>query len=456
MLNISVKSVSQYINQSDYKSFQSLEQRQHSRYLPKILITLFLVFIASMFLPWTQNIRSSGTVSTLNPYDKPQNIQSLIGGKIDKWNVKEGDVVAIGDTILFLTEAKEEYLDPDLIANTKQQQDAKLQSASAYQEKKANLQNQALALKELQASKLKQIQIKQKQIDLEIVSLNQDLIATQTYSANASNQLDRMQQMYDKGIKSLTDLETKRLSNREAEAKLISIENKLIKFQNEKLAMEQESLLVRSDYEQKKSKIDSEIQSADSYRYSLLGESNKLESKYNQLTQRQNAYVITSPVNGRITKILKNGIGEFVKAQEDIVTIVPTDYQRAVELYIEPVDMPLIKEGKEVRLQFDGWPAIVFSGWPNNSFGTYSGKVWAVDNDISDNGCYRILVVESDEEKPWPDLIRIGSGARGLLLLNDAKVYYEIWRNLNGFPPDFYNPEDSKKVKNKVPLRKIK
>jgi len=265
-----------------------------------------------------------------------------------------------------------------------------------------------------------------------------------------------MEQMYDKGIKSLTDLESKRLSNREAESKLLSATNKINKLKNDKLNIEQDRAVVLSDYEQKVAKIESEIQSTDSYRFSLEGESNKLQSKYNELEQRRNAYIITSPINGRITKILKNGIGEFVKSQDDIATIVPTDYQRAVELYIQPVDMPLMKVGKQVRLQFDGWPAIIFSGWPDNSFGTYPGEVYAIDNDISENGSYRILVIENDEEKKWPDLIRIGSGARGLLLLNDVRVYYEIWRKLNAFPPDFYEPSKTKSVKNKAPIRKVK
>jgi multidrug efflux pump subunit AcrA (membrane-fusion protein) len=456
MLNITQNSVSKYLDRSKYKSYEHLERRNHTTYLPKILVAIFIIFIVSMFLPWTQHIRSTGEVTTLNPYDKPQNIQSLIGGQIQKWYVKEGDVVSVGDTILELTEAKAEYLDPDLLANTKEQQDAKLRSVDAYTEKQKFLSEQLIALEELQKTKLQQLDIKQQQIDIEVTSVNQEVLAAETYAENAANQLDRMQQMFEKGIKSLTDLESKRLSNREAEAKLLSLQNKLTKLNNDKLNIKQEQGFVLSDYEQKVAKIESEIQSTNSYRFSLEGESNKLQSKYNELEQRQNAYVIKSPIAGRITKILKNGIGEFVKAQEDIATIVPTNYQRAVELYIQPVDMPLIKEGKQVLLQFDGWPAIIFSGWPDNSFGTYSGEVYAIDNDISENGGYRIIVVENDKEKEWPELIRIGSGARGLLLLNDVRVYYEVWRKLNGFPPDFYDGKKTKEHKSKAPIRKVK
>ncbi len=456
MLNISPISVSPLIDKEDYQSYKSLAQRKHSKKFLRILIFLFVLFIACMFLPWTQNIRSNGRVTTLNPYDKPQNIQSLIEGRIETWHVKEGDLVMVGDTILTLTESKSEYLDPELLSNTKEQQNAKLNSAKAYASKIEQLNKQLTALDDLQSSKLDQLQIKKEQVALEIESLRQEIIAAQTYADNAKNQLDRMELMYNKGIKSLTDLEAKKLSYRESQAKLLSAQNKLGKLQNELVSLDQEIKVTISDYQQKTAKTKSEIRSADSYRYSLLGESNKLQSKYNQISQRQNAYVITSPINGRITKVLKNGIGEYIKSQDNVATIVPDDYQKAVELYIAPNDMPLIKEGKSVRIQFDGWPAIVFSGWPDNSFGTFGGEVYAIDNDISDNGKYRIIVIEEDPQKPWPDLIRIGSGARGLLLLSDVKIYYEIWRKLNGFPPDFYNPEDSKKIKKKVPLKKVK
>lgn len=456
MLNITTKSITAQIDKSSLKSYNNLKQRSSSKYIIRILLVLLLIFVISLFLPWTQNIRSKGYVSTLNPYDKPQNIQALIGGKIKEWYVTEGDIVAVGDTIAILSEAKAEYLDPELLDNTKAQELAKSQSADAYLAKSQFLTEQLIAIENNRDSKFNQLEIKQKQLDLEIKSAASDLEAAITYAENANKQLERMQMMYDKGIKSLTDLEAKKLSNREAIAKQISTKNKLDKLSADKESIVQQVDVINADYMSKRAKTESEIQSADSYRFSLMGETTKLRSKYNQITQRQNAFAITSPINGRITKVLKNGIGEFVKSQETITTIVPTNFQKAVELYIEPYDMPLIQIGKKVRLQFDGWPAVVFSGWPDNSFGTFGGQVFAIDNDISENGKYRILVTETDEEKLWPDLIRIGSGARGILLLNDVRIYYEIWRNLNGFPPDFYTPESKEDFKNKAPIRKVK
>lgn len=456
MLNITVHSINKHIKKSSFKTFRKLETRTNSNWLLKVLFTVFALFILSLFLPWTQNIRSSGAVTTLNPYDRPQDIQSLIGGKIDKWLITQGDIVNIGDTIAILSEAKEDYLDPAILANTKEQQEAKIKSADAHLSKRNFLSEQLKTLGSLRDAKLEQLDIKKRQIELKEATAKLDLEAAQTYLENATKQFERMVIMHEKGIKSLTDLETKRLSKREAEAKVNSVNNKLDGLKNDKSNITREIEIANADYEQKYAKLEGEINSADSYRYSLLGESNKLQSKFNQIQQRQNAFVITSPVKGRITKVLRNGIGEYIKAQESIATIVPLNYQKSVDLYVKPNDMPLIKEGKKVRLQFDGWPAIVFSGWPDNSFGTFGGTVYAIDNDISKNGMYRIIVVEDDSEKKWPDLIRIGSGARGLLLLNDVKIYYELWRKLNGFPPDFYEGEKREKIKTKAPLKKVK
>ena len=123
------------------------------------------------------------------------------------------------------------------------------------------------------------------------------------------------------------------------------------------------------------------------------------------------------------------------------MSIIPQNIQLAAEIYIRPVDLPLVRKGEKVRLQFDGWPAIVFSGWPEASFGTFGGKVFAVESNISKNGLYRLLIQPDQNEAAWPEPLRVGSGVQGFSLLNDVPLWYELWRQLNGFPPDFYKGE---------------
>jgi hypothetical protein len=127
----------------------------------------------------------------------------------------------------------------------------------------------------------------------------------------------------------------------------------------------------------------------------------------------------------------------------------PKIHSLAVEIYVDPIDLPLMNIGENVRLQFDGWPAIVFSGWPGASYGTYGGEIYAIDKFIGTNGKYRVLVRQDEKDHAWPDAIRVGGGSKAMILLNDVPIYYELWRNINGFPPNFYTPEMESKLEKK-------
>ena len=137
----------------------------------------------------------------------------------------------------------------------------------------------------------------------------------------------------------------------------------------------------------------------------------------------------------------------MLKEGEMAVEIVPDTIQYAVELFIDPVDLPLVNKGQKVRFIFDGFPAIIFSGWPDNSYGTFGGKVVAIESAAGDKGKFRILVTEDPADRKWPPQLRLGSGATGIALLKDVPVYYELWRNINGFPPDYYTGNSESKNK---------
>jgi hypothetical protein len=142
-----------------------------------------------------------------------------------------------------------------------------------------------------------------------------------------------------------------------------------------------------------------------------------------------------------VVQAKKAGIGEILKEGEIVVEIVPTEVEYAVEMYVRPVDLPLVSKGQRVRFLFDGFPAIVFSGWPQASYGTFEGEVTAVESSVNDNGKFRVLVKESPGLKPWPKQLMMGTGAMGIALLKDVPIWYELWRNINGFPPDYYKPQ---------------
>ena len=92
MLNLSPTNKST-IKVNDFKSLSYLERKKSSKKLLYAIYALFVSVIIIMFLPWTQNIRSNGKVTTLRPEQRPQTINTMISGRIEKWFVKDGDQV---------------------------------------------------------------------------------------------------------------------------------------------------------------------------------------------------------------------------------------------------------------------------------------------------------------------------------------------------------------------------
>ena len=196
-----------------------------------------------------------------------------------------------------------------------------------------------------------------------------------------------------------------------------------------------------AEYNEKEQKARSDQYTALSNQFDTEAQVNKLKNQYNNYKIRNGMYYIKAPQSGYVNRALQSGIGETIKEGTQIVSIMPSKYDIAVETYVSPTDLPLIHKGEKVRIWFDGWPTIVFSGWPNMSYGTFGGKIVAVENFISPNGKFRVLIAPDEKEEAWPKQISIGSGAQTLALLDNVPIWFEIWRTLNGFPPNYYQPK---------------
>lgn len=439
MLNISKRNpITENIEQ--YSTVKNLANRPHYKILNKIILYVSLLGVVILFLPWTQNISGAGAVTTLKPNQRPQTIQSAIAGRIEKWYVQEGDYVKKGDTILFISEIKEDYFDPNLVQNTKSQVDAKKMAKQSYSGKVTSLSAQIKAIENERILKLQQAQNKIRQSILKVKSDSMDLEAVKTQVKIANTQFNRSVTLNKEGLKPLTDVEEKRLKLQEVEAKIITQENKLLASKNELLNSKVEINRISAEYAEKSSKAQSDQFTALSNQYDTEAQVNKLENQYVNYQIRNGMYYIKAPQDGYVNRAIQSGIGETIKEGTQIVSIMPSKYDIAVETYVSPTDLPLIHKGEKVRIWFDGWPTVVFSGWPNMSYGTFGGKIVAIENFISPNGKFRVLVAPDEKEDPWPKQISIGSGAQTLALLDNVPIWFELWRTLNGFPPNYYQP----------------
>lgn len=423
---------------NQFESFKSIYQIDKKNYIKNWFWGILFAFIIVLFLPWTQNIRAKGSVTTLRQEERPQELNTIIAGRVEKWYVKEGDFVKKGDTILQLGEVKAEYFDPKLLERTQAQIVAKQMAMDSYKQKANTAKDQISAIEKARDLKLNQLDIKTRQQLLKQLIDSNDVVAVTNEWQIAKRQLEAAKAMLDSGVIALVDFERRKATYQNAIAKKISAENKFLQTRQDFNAIRLEINFTIQEYADKIAKAQGERFASMSNISTGAADVSKLENLYSNYDIRNKLYYITSPQNGQITKAKKAGIGEMVKEGEMLVEIVPEKPQLAVELYVDPMDLPLLNEGQPIQFIFDGYPAIVFSGWPAASYGTFSGIISVIERSASENGKFRLLAIEDKIEKPWPSQLRIGGGASGIALLKNVSIGYELWRNINGFPPEYY------------------
>ncbi|MEK6479141.1 HlyD family efflux transporter periplasmic adaptor subunit [Catalinimonas sp. 4WD22] len=393
--------------------------------------------IITLFLPWTQNIRSYGYVTTFKPGSRPQTIHATIAGRVEEWYVNEGEMVEKGDTIVQLSEVKDEYLDPEILARLEEQLEAKTDALEATHAKADALDNRIAALKDALQLSLEKAENKVLQFEEKVEIELADYSAAETAYEVAKEQAQRYDNLYEDGLASKQERENYRLKLQQTLQKFVSAENKLSIARRDLTNARIELNSLKAEYMDKIAKAKAEVSSTLAYIADIESEIFKLRNKFASVQERKGFLNIVAPQDAHVVNAMVSGIGETVKVGEAVVSILPTNPDLAVSLFIDPIDVPLIEVGTPVRLQFEGWPAVVFSGWPDTGYGTFGGRIAVINNVANDKGKFRVLVVPESEGKEWPEQLNVRAGALGWMMLRDVPIWYEIWRNLNGFPPEY-------------------
>lgn len=418
-----------------------VQSSRNARRLAKALFVLLLLSIAAMiFVPWQQSARGTGKVVAFVPQERQQTINSPIKGIVARVadGVVEGSRVNQGDFILELqpyaanlVEQKQSQL-TDLAT--------KLETAQA----KADVYGQNVldytdardfavkAAEEL-------VQAAQAKLDAK-----QELLAGyEAKELQTRLNHERQKALFEKGIKSQKEIESLKKDWDVAVAELESARSDVTTAERE-LAAKQNEL------EQKRSEGQTKIDYARAMQHDALGQAATIRKEVRDveiyLAELQRL-VITAPRDGTIFRMPVYERGQAVKEGDPLFTIVPETSDSAVELWLSGNDIPLVRVGDHVRLQFEGWPAVQFAGWPSVAVGTFGGKVVSVD--ATDNGLGKFRVLIKEDQQPWPEerFLRQGVRTNGWVMLSQVPLGYEIWRQLNGFPPAIMTDGDSKEDK---------
>ena len=446
-----------------------------ARRIGKILLAgLLMGFVVVAMAPWQQSISGSGRVAAFDPMQREQTIEAPIKGRIVRWgdNIFENAYVKEGDEIVEIQD-----VDPMLMSRLEDGLTASDSQVRASQQivaaNESNLAN-ALTIKTTFEAQLRAYESVKDQI----------LASADAAIAGAKNKVEAELQQLEENRAAFTQVEAdyerqKKLFTEQivSEGKFQLAERKYLEASAKVAKAEAYVESAKNDLEGKERDRDAKEQKAQvdiEYATAALGKATgdiakaesdvaKAKSELNKAQKdllemqtkvsRQRSQVITAPFDGFLTRISSNQGSQILKEGDTLCVIVPDTADRSVQIWLNGNDAPLVSPGRHVRLQFEGWPAIQFAGWPSVAVGTFGGTVVSVDATDDGKGKFR-AIVRPDPEDPdgWPDDRYLKQGVRtnGWVLLESVPLWYELWRNMNGFPPVVTQDDDGKE-KSKPP-----
>lgn len=390
--------------------------------------TFFVLPFLALFLPWQQNVTAMGKVTAFAPSERVQTIDAPLNGVISKWHVQEGSKVNKGDTLLEISD-----IDPMFKERLQAQRDNLRTKLSA---KESELQSYALQQRNLVSSRDAKIAAAQFKLDVakqKILSNSELLSATQATVDAAEFQVNRLKRLYQDGLVSKRDMEVAERDYIIAKRSQNSAQAQYNSAQAEAKSASVEIQQIRADTQVD---LDANLAVVNKIKGELADSQNSLTSSEINLS-RQNMQKIVAPRAGVIFRLPVNSQSQMISQGQPLLVILPDTETRAVELMVDGRDAPLITKGSQVRLEFEGWPALQVPGWSRVRVGTFAGKVAFVDPTDNGLGNFRVMVVPDHQEQAWPEarFLRQGLNAKGWILLQNVTIGYEIWRVLNGFPP---------------------
>lgn len=397
------------------------------RYVKILAILFFALPIIAMFLPWQQNVTAIGKVTAFSPSERVQTIDAPVSGVISKWYVQEGSVVKEGDVLLEVSD-----IDPMFKDRLEAQRNNLQTKLNAKQDELKSYQVQQQNLMSSRDAKISAAQFKLDVANQKILSTTEAISAAKATADAAEFQSNRMQRLFVDGLVSKRDLEVAERDLIIAHRNLVSAQAQHNSAKAEAQSAKAEILQIRADTQ---ASLDSSSAVINKIKGELADSQNSLTSSEINLS-RQNMQRIVAPRVGTIFRLPVNSQSQMISQGQPLLVILPETNARAVELWVDGRDAPLITTDTSVRLEFEGWPAIQVPGWAKIGIGTFSGKVSFVDPTDNGTGSFRVMVVPDENYPDWPSarFLRQGISAKGWILLENVTIGYEIWRLLNGFP----------------------
>lgn len=406
--------------------------------LARLVVGAFVLLVIGLVgIPWQQNAPGKGRVIAFAAVERQQTVDAPVEGRIVKWFVREGQRVKLGEPLVDIADN-----DPEILSRLDRERAAVNERVEAARSRAASLAGRVEALEASRKSGVSAAEARARMARERLRGAEQALAAAEATERTAALQVERVRSLQQDGLQSKRALEL-------AELDALKTRTDLDRARATRDAARSEQTALLEDLGKVGNDASASISDAHASRAAALAEIANGEAELARIdvrVARQKTQAITAPRDGWVFRILAQQGGQFVKSGAPLAVLVPDTDDRAVEMWVDGNDVNLIREGAGVRLQFEGWPAVQFSGWPSLAVGTYGGRVALVDAADDGQGRFRVVVTPDPSEPAWPEgaSLRQGMRANGWVLLQIVPLGYEVWRQFNGFPPDYPRPADAK------------
>jgi adhesin transport system membrane fusion protein len=431
-------------------AFQVVRPPRAMRKLAKALIVIFATLLpAFVLLPWVQNVQAQGRVIALDPLDRAVTIPAPVTGPLVRLDVQEGMYVRKGDVLAEMSDQDPQYSQrlQQQVEFARNKLDAAQRTVLVYETQIGLLEQarvQAIASANLAvASAVQAVEINERELE-----------AFTAEQAQKQADFERKMKLLPSGVVSEKDFQ-------EAEADFIKANNKVggasAKVEQSRNDLESKSADVERIKAQQQSSIETARTNGEEARSKVAAAEKELNDAMIKF-DRQKTQTVVAPRDGYVLRVHAANSADFLKQGDPLIELIPDTESLVVELWVRGIDAPLVQKGRQVRLQFEGWPAVQFAGWPSVAVGTFGGRVLFVDAQGGSDGRFRVLIEPDPADEAWPErrYLRQGVRANGWLLLDTVRLGYEVWRQLNAFPPTVLNGDETKPQTKKNGAKKSK
>ena len=388
----------------------------------RVLILLFVAAVVILLIvPWRQFVKGTGKVIAFDPLERQVSVEAQVSGRIKTLSVAEGQKVKKGEVI-----AEIEDNDPNLLSNLESQRAA---AESKIDFSKSKVEAYLTEIEQLELGKVQAVEV-----------VRQKIAGADIKAKTAQLEFDRIMALFEKGLASRRDKEQTTLKRDASAAELLSARASLGK--------------TATEFD---SKISSKRTSLESAKGEVALAEKGLSDAVSKVSKSDRQRIL-APRDGVVLKVPVTE-GSYLKPGSPICLIVPETERRFVEVWVDGNDVALIEPRKEedgvviagspVRLAFEGWPAMQVVGWPQRAVGTFGGEVMFIDATDDGKGRFRVVIaptvdmVDRGDGKglvasPWPTdgerWLRQGVATKAWIMLDEVPLWFELWRQLNGFP----------------------